>query len=460
MAFYYVKSGGTATGDAGRYATEQTGSFASLGASGYYDSLEDAFGATTIPTQSDSIRVSHLHNNTSALSGNINAMKFADITSVDDSNCDQYKPGAKELSSGAFKEYQLSFNASHSGLIAGMDFGTDDIVLNLSLFDSSCTLIDCTVRPGTENDVGIWVSNAGPMATLKNVTVAAGDSNATGLAIASCANVVWYGGAITTATKAVDIQNVGGRLHVIGVDLSPCTTLISGLVAGDDKLFVLLDHCKLNASAAIPTMQNPNQRFEMYNCDDVTGNAFHRFLIKDYVGQASNNDSTYVTATQSWYDGTDKSSIEVSTTAGCSHAAPFIFNLPAQIVDLSDAGSDLITIDLVSEDQLTDTDIAAFLVYPDGVTKVQANWVTSGKTVGTGNYGIDPLAAGTNLPTSALGASDWTGETGITTPVFSKLELDTSGDAGSLLAAEIRIEIYKPSIASGDLFIHPVLSVS
>ena len=46
MAHYYVKAGGTALNNAGRYATRQTGSFASLGASGYYESLAVAFGGT------------------------------------------------------------------------------------------------------------------------------------------------------------------------------------------------------------------------------------------------------------------------------------------------------------------------------------------------------------------------------------------------------------------------------
>ena len=39
MAFYYVKNGGTAIGDAGRYATKQTGSFAGLGAANYYGAI-------------------------------------------------------------------------------------------------------------------------------------------------------------------------------------------------------------------------------------------------------------------------------------------------------------------------------------------------------------------------------------------------------------------------------------
>ena len=47
MAYYYVKNGGTATGDAGRYATQQTGSFATLGTANYYNDIITAIAATT-----------------------------------------------------------------------------------------------------------------------------------------------------------------------------------------------------------------------------------------------------------------------------------------------------------------------------------------------------------------------------------------------------------------------------
>ena len=198
----------------------------------------------------------------------------------------------------------------------------------------------------------------------------------------------------------------------------------------------------------------------MYNCDDATGNDFHRFLRTTGSGAVYNNDSVYVTATKAWYGGLAYSSMEVTTTAFCNHGNPFVFDFPSRYADLSDASSDLVTIELVTAaaQTLTDTDIAAFLVYPDGTTAVIPVWVTSGKTVGAGNYGVDPLAAGTTLAAGALGAGDWTGE-----PVsgnFYKMQLDTTGTAGQATALAIRIEVYKPSIAVGELFIHPLVTLS
>ncbi len=40
------------------------------------------------------------------------------------------------------------------------------------------------------------------------------------------------------------------------------------------------------------------------------------------------------------------------------------------------------------------------------------------------------------------------------------MQLDTTGDAGQAGVCSIRIEVYKPSIASGDLFIHPLIITS
>ena len=61
MAFYYVKNGGTATGDTGRFGAKQTGSFAVLGASSTYATITGALAATTAPVSGDFIVCSDLY---------------------------------------------------------------------------------------------------------------------------------------------------------------------------------------------------------------------------------------------------------------------------------------------------------------------------------------------------------------------------------------------------------------
>jgi len=466
MAFYYVKSGGTATGDAGRYATQQTGSFASLGASGYYDTLEDAFeNSTTVPVQADVVCVSDVHNKSYSHVQYV-TISAGLVVSVDDSNCDQYKPGASETNTqtSTYDEYYIQ---SENCLIAGVSLASLDYVVYSQSAPCLHILQDLKLTTSSGiSDMATYLSNYGGRMIFKNVEVQLGGTSAFVVGGNDSSIFEWFGGK-TSGSAGKLFSNLGGnggfKAHLTGVDLSTVSQIFDNVASTSHNVFQRLDHCKLPTSATMPSHTDfsttPNSRFEMYNCDDGTGDKLHRFLIVDRAGVARNSDSCYVTETTAWYGETDKSSIEVITSANCSHRAPFIFQLPAQIIDLADSTSDLITIDLVTDAiTLTDTDIAAFLVYPDGTTQVQANFVTSGKTVGAGNYGIDPLASGTTLPTSSLGASDWTGEPA--SPNFYKLELDTSNDAGSLLAAEIRIEIYKPSIAAGDLFIHPLLVVS
>ena len=92
---------------------------------------------------------------------------------------------------------------------------------------------------------------------------------------------------------------------------------------------------------------------------------------------------------------------------------------------------------------------------------ITPNWLTSGKTVGTGNLGIDPLAAGTTLTnTGGLSDSSWTKVLSDANATQYRLELDTSSNVGEATAVGIRIEVYVPSIAAGELFIHPLLTLS
>ena len=466
MAFYYVKSGGTATGDGGRYVTQKTGSWATAftATSEYYSSLEATPLATTAPNGGDYILASHLHNEVyvgsqvSFTSGSESASIF--LVSVDDANCEVYKQGAKEVMSGGAAYYMLNWNI----LLAGFDLETVTNILRADNNLRKLMVQDCILRPDNSNDSAIQSSVGPAFITFINVDVIPNTVNARVIYNSANGGVFnWYGGTLGTNVSRVFENNAtdGGTFNITGVDLSVATNT---LVHWNNTPYgrAVFNSCKLgvgvtlhNVGGGIPISTS---EFEMYNCDDATGGAYHRFHYETGAGVAKNNDATYVTATSPWNEGSVKSSIEVTTTSICSHALPLSFELISQYVDLAQAGNDVLTIELVTDLTLTDTDIAAFLVYPDGTTPLDAHWITSGKTVGAGNFGIDPLAAGATLPASALGAGDWTGEP--VSPNFYKMVLDTSGDAGQAAAVSIRIEVYKASIAAGKLFIHPLVTLS
>ena len=105
MAYYYVKSGLTGTGDQGRYASQQIGAFPT--GTGGYDNIVAALGASTAPTHGDFICVSDTHshnyvaNTTYSNTTNSNGTGIT-IISVDDTACEDYKRGAGETSDDVY----------------------------------------------------------------------------------------------------------------------------------------------------------------------------------------------------------------------------------------------------------------------------------------------------------------------------------------------------------------------
>jgi hypothetical protein len=476
MAFFYVKNGGTATGDGGRATTARTGTWNAT-ASEYYDNIEDALGATTDPRDGDQILISDLAASSWSPAGDVvingSTSSAADgaglqVVSVDNANQDQYKPGASQEITHASRQYTFNFN----GLIAGVTLISADHIGS----DTACKcwrFIDASLTPG-DGGKDIIIGVAGGAHWLLENTDIDMTQDQTGVAgsilIGNGGRLVMYGGSIPYHASASShnlfgpgYADGGASADLYGVDLSTVeTNLINGLTsaASHDCVNVRLFNCKLNSGITFFSAQpvTSRHRLEIFNTDDDTSADYHRFHIEDGSGSAKNNDVTFVTATEAWYESADKSSIEVVTSATCSHVEPFIFDLPAQYIDLSDTASDVLTLDLVTDLTLTDTEIAAFIQYADGTTIVQSNGLTTGKTVGTGNLGIDPLAAGSTLAASALGAGDWTAEPA--SPNFYKLELDTTSDAGQACVVSVRIAVFRASIAAGKLFIHPLITAS
>ena len=460
---------GTATGDQS-FTTQQTGvTMASLGAAAVYANLQAAVGGVSI-TSGDVIYFADDHSTSYAflddvvLNGLFTGIGLA-VVSVDTTSIGIYKPGAFDENT-SINELILTGR----GTSWGVDFkGADNALLFGT--DSEWVFNDATLHASTGNgDTAITCTADGASATLNNIVATCGSAIAEFFNISGNGRIVMNGGelaGIMPGVLCVGFGASGGAsLLMNGVDMSLLNkALHPNLVAGAaDRTSMKFTNCKLHADIILPVagtnLTQPMQRFEMYNCDDSTGLALHRFYIADGCGSARNNDSVYNSNNLAWYEGSAKSSVEVRTTAICSKQSPFIFILPVEYVDLGDTASDKITINLVTNIVLTDVDIAAFLVYPDGTQIVQPNWVStpSYTNKGTG-LAINPIETGNTLGTSALDAADWVGEP--TSPNFYKLELDTVGDAGEAFIPEIRIEVYKTSIdgTTDKLFIDSELEI-
>ena len=470
----YVSSviAGGATGDQS-YTTRQTGNITALTASTVYDTLEEAVVGAS-PTDGDFIYCadnhdsSYLGDNTDlTISSGDYTGQGLKIISVLNTAIEEYSPGASDVKTGGYDTI-LNYNV----LMKGVSIQSGDDTLRMTTSGSMIVLEDMTVSSAGSGDIAINPSADGVRISMKNIILGCGSVNGEYISATNGCKITWNGGSTTGVVPGDLFSSFGGNggatALLNGVDLSAFTgNILPVLTAGlSDVSLLRMKDCLLNSSATIPTagttLTQRHHRFEMFNCDNGTDDAYHRFTIMDGTGTAKNIDSVYVTANPGFNEDTDKSSIKVTTTALCGHANPFVFELPARYADLSDVGvTDKISINIVTDFSITDTEIAFFLTYPDGTTKVQANWLSSGKTVGAGNLGTDPMAAGTALNTTgALAAGDWTGEPA--SPIFYKVELDTVNDAGSACVPTVRIEVYKASIAGTTgsyLYIDPVLAV-
>ena len=470
--YFYVKSGlGTRTTDTSFTAAE-TGAFGSgnLTAANVYANLGALDGLTTPPVDGDFVYVSSAHaavyDAGATVVLNVNgSFSGAGLTivSVDDTDVTKYLPGASENLTDTADVFSFRF----SGICAGVDIETGhDIVTMFSAI--SWIFRDCTLTVDGNNDIAVNVNTDGFHLRFENVIIHNNAVNTDIFQVGNGGRIEWIGGSLTGSVPSQLLVSTSGgagglSLHIVGVDLSVFTgIMIASSVAGtQDIMDILFDRCVLNASATPHgTFATLQQRFRMFGSDTTAGDALHRFEVADGAGSAKNNDTVYVTAGPTWYEGTAHSSIQVITTAYCNKAHPFTFELPAQYIDLGDTASDVVTLELVSDFTLTDGDISARMIYPDGTTTVVPRVVVSGAAI-TGSNAMDPMA-GTALSTGALAAGDWTGEptTGVQ---FYKLDLDTSGVAGEAAPVSIEITVAKTSIdgtASNQLFIHPVASAA
>jgi hypothetical protein len=460
MAYYYTKTGGTATGDGGRATTQRTGAWNST-ASEYYDSVVDARGATTQPGDGDFILISDLHNNTDSTTiilngGGVDGGAGLFLVSVDDANQENYKPGATErINSGNGSQLDLGF----SGMMAGINYETTIDATSLLRANSATTnlwkFIDCNLTCSSTSTAILNTQKARSNFVFINCDMTP-QTECFGL-VQDGASIYWYGGKLIgnhPINSGTGLDG-GAFIYLEGVDLSDVAGVLIDEMLTTDSLGntdITLVRCQMNFLVTLPSDTDfpfTKTKFKMLSCDDSFGGGdLFRFIYQTGLGQARNNESVFVTANTAWGETSDKSSIEITTVAECNSREPFIVELPIaqQYIDLASTSSDILRLPITTTLTLTDTEIVAYLMYPDGTTSIQPNWVTSGATVGTGNYGTDPLGAGSTLPTST---TTWTGAK---TNKYH-LELDTTGDPGQFQAVGVRLEVYRPSIAVNTLMI-------
>lgn len=447
MAYFYVKNSlGTRTVGGG--LTQQTGSFTTLGAASVYATIAAAI--TDGATAGDFILCSDLHDFDSAavaITWSGPTTGVLTIMSVDDANCDAYSAGATErTTSGTAADVQFS------GLIACWGFtltSVDDYKLLVS--GSELHGYDMTFGPMGSTSTLRFDTDA-QMFQFYNPTFDLSSANARFFFPDKPGVLRTYGGVITRS-GGVGISYItsggwtagGCTLEMYGTDLSEITTFlfndIGGSLSADDRMHIRLDLCQLNATVAFfdETPVNGDNDILISRCSSASATAEYQFFSINRGGEVSSNTTFYRDGSTAYDESGQKVSLEVVGNTDNSRGIPFTFDFPTIDAALSSASTDTLRIYVLSADTLTDADLWAVAIYPDGTNKNIGNIATSTGIALGGSNMPDPLQAGTTLTTNT---EAWTGRT---TENRYQIDIDTSGDVGADCVPTIRLYFAKAS---------------
>lgn len=450
MAYFYVKNSlGTRTSGGG--LTQQTGTFAALGAASVYATIEAAI--TDGATAGDHIMCSDLHDYDAVASSIVYSgptTTFLAIISVDDANCDQYKRGAVEQTTSG-----TAADIDFSGLVAawGLQFSPVDDLRTVNA-GTQFRGYDCHIGPINAVD-GIKPLQDGQSVELYDCDVEAASASAQ-LFLPEYAGVFkMFGGRFYRASGSINnlssgnFGGAGGTFELYGVDLSDVSSYLFASVgsnfSADDKMLIKLDLCQLSSAVDSGNLffnedfAKPLNDILITRCSSASGTAEHRYYKKMYGAVITDDTTFYRDGSTAFEDSGQKVSLKVVTDSDATLFLPAVFDFPTTFAALSAASTDTLRIYILSADALTDNDIWAEAIYPDGTTKQVANVASSNGNVISGSSVVDPLSTGTTLTTNT---EAWTGRT---TENRYQIDIDTSSDAGADCVPLIRLHVAKAS---------------
>jgi hypothetical protein len=318
MAFYYVKSGGTATGDAGRSTTARTGSFAAMGASAYYPTIKSIFAdqATTGNTavDGDTILVSDLHSESHAgvnlMLGSVSNYLIPSIISVSDSDVSVYSKGAIVEATSGKLELGSYVNFKSGYFIKGLIFNcSGTTAFETDNRYSKVEFIECDVNGSSS--ASLYISESSWV-----------DCNVLGKLVYGSVNT-FSGGSLTVTWSYLTSTYTEWQLY--GVDLSGS--------AGSSKFnygcTVRLENCKLYEFPPVKsTAFRPLDSVSYIGCG--VGNESYSFAHLLFAGEVISSEIVYLNYK---YDGANFLSGQMNSNSSCSRGTPLRFKLceiPAQ----------------------------------------------------------------------------------------------------------------------------------
>ena len=414
-AYYYVKSGGTATGDGGRTTSMRTGTWSAT-ASEYYDNISDATGATTAPTAGDFIIVSAAHIHDYNATTTLTIPDGVKIICVFNSNQDTVSSGALEKTDLSGSILYLKGSADGDMVYSnGVDFTANNQIGLVYNDHGHGYYRNCTIKTDT-NVADDWVqlnySQYGVYTILENVTLTFLSSHL-GLRLGYGSHGLIKSCTVTSGSSFLDSGGLGGlSATAIGCNLSAMDSGTTLLHAGGDDTgdtsHLEMIRCKLPATYNIleSSLISHATRGHLRGCD--AGDGYHFFHYEDICGEVLESTTVYRTGGAT-YDGTNGFSVEYQPGSNVkAFIEPLSYKLGEYEIDLSTDQATFtfhfVLQDTVAPTGLTDHECWIEIIYPDATDNALGKQKLSRSS--------DELDTPTTLTTST---ESWTGTTGNTT---------------------------------------------
>lgn len=327
MAFYYVKSGGTATGDGGRATSKRTGAFGAT--STYYDNIDDIFAGavpTTAITSGDYVVCSHLHAKTYSASVSSFTDSKADgvsIVSVDDANQENYLRGAKETTQAGTDGSFIDATAGVELSIYGLDFAVDGtFALGLGI-EQSFYIEDCVSELVSTGADIFRAFQDGTFAHFKKCEFIVNNTGQSfDVSNGAVINLITCSLSGSAATSFFTLKGVGGAVIVIdSLDASAMASsskLIDISASSNDNCVATVTRCKLptsgvvcNSTSVVPSLNVIGESLKI-----GTGGGWFQF--NEVLGAGDNSIDTAIYRVAKYKVSGGEYSVDMTTNADAS----------------------------------------------------------------------------------------------------------------------------------------------
>lgn len=450
MAYVYIKSGGTADGTAnGVHATQQTGSFAALGAANYYSDMAAAFaqgGADDLYCVSDANSLTASEGNVTITNGQT-AYTMMYITCVSDTNIDQEVDDSTSTNAHIYFD-DMNLNGGRTyfqGLYVRL---SDDLTSGGN--HSMVVMRNCRFNMSGPTSVPFYFWQA-LLFRFINCDIDFGSNAGQALFRPYGGTVIQVIGGSLSSTNDVDMfvtgsfDNGGGTFEAVGVDMSGFNTdyYLNTLGGVDDFTVNEIDfkmiNCKLDSGHlgfVEDELALPVHRVDVIGCDNASAASQYQFYLERMSGKLQDETSIYLTATAAVF-GATKVSAKLTTRSTCAIGTVFTVEIPWLVyADLTAAGSDSMRIHFAtaSGQTITPEEMYFDVFYPDDTNNEQVLFTT-------------------NRPANIWGSTTYTTDTGAWTgTVGTQYYVDLDLSAGEASAPRIVVTC---TAASKTVYINP-----